>query len=75
MVISRCPAPAKAPVLRGHPGSPKDPFPAAGDPAELADDWGGGADLVLIEGSFHVPRIEAPEIAAQYFEALFDFID
>ncbi len=52
-----------------------DPFPAAGDPAELADDWGGGADLVLIEGSFHVPRIEAPDIAAQYFAAFFDFID
>ncbi len=52
-----------------------DPFPAAGDPAELAEDWGGGADLVLIEGSFHVPRIEAPDIADQYFTALFDFID
>ncbi len=52
-----------------------DPFPAPGDPAELAADWGGGADLVLIEGSFHVPRIEAPEIADQYFSALFDFID
>ncbi len=28
-----------------------------------------------IPGSFHVPRIEAPEIADHYFEALFDFID
>ncbi len=52
-----------------------DPFPAAGDPQALADEWGGGADLVLIPGSFHVPRIEAPDIAAQYFAAFFDFID
>lgn len=53
----------------------QDPFPAPGDPAELAADWGGGASLVEIAGSFHVPRIEAPDIAAQYFGALFDFID
>ena len=52
-----------------------DPFPAPGDSAELAADWGGGADLVVIEGAHHVPRIEAPEIAEQYFEALVDFID
>ncbi len=52
-----------------------DPFPAPGDSAALAADWGGGATLVSIANSFHVPRIEAPEIADQYFEALFDFID
>lgn len=52
-----------------------DPFPAPGDSAQLAADWGGGGTLVLIPGAHHVPRIEAPEIAAQYFEALFDFID
>lgn len=52
-----------------------DPFPAPGDPAALAADWGGGASLVTVLGSHHVPRIEAPEIADQYFEALFDFID
>lgn len=52
-----------------------DPFPAAGDSAALAADWGGGASLVTIYGGVHVPRIEAPEIADQYFEALFDFID
>ena len=52
-----------------------DPFPAPGDPAELAADWGGGASLVLIPGSFHVPRIEAPEIADQFFAAFFDCID
>jgi pimeloyl-ACP methyl ester carboxylesterase len=52
-----------------------DNFPAPGDPEELVADWGGGATLVTIAGAHHVPRIEAPEIAAQYFEALFDFID
>ncbi len=52
-----------------------DPFPAAGDSEALATDWGGGASLVTIRGGVHVPRIEAPEIADQYFEALFDFID
>ncbi len=52
-----------------------DPFPAPGDSEALVADWGGGATLVRIPGSFHVPRIEAPEIAAQYFDALFDFID
>ncbi len=52
-----------------------DPFPAPGDSAQLAAEWGGGASLAVIPGAFHVPRIEAPEIAGQYFEALFDFID
>lgn len=52
-----------------------DPFPAPGDMAELADDWGGGGTLVVIGGAHHVPRIESEEIAAKYFEALFDFID
>ncbi len=52
-----------------------DPFPARGDSAQLAADGGGGASLVTIPGAFHVPLIEAPEIAAQFFEALFDFID
>ena len=52
-----------------------DPFPAPGDSAELAAEWGGGAGLVVIPGAHHVPRIEAPAIADQYFEALFDFID
>ncbi len=52
-----------------------DPFPAPGDSEALVADWGGGASLVEIRGSYHAPRIEAPEIADQYFEALFDFID
>ncbi len=52
-----------------------DPFPAPGDSAALAADWGGGAGLTVIAGSSHVPRIEAREIADQYFGALFDFID
>ncbi len=52
-----------------------DPFPAPGDSAELVAAWGGGASLVVIPGGVHVPRIEAEEIADQYFEALFDFID
>ena len=52
-----------------------DPFPAPGDMEELAADWGGGGSLVVIPGSVHVPRIEAEPIAAQYFGALFDFID
>ncbi len=52
-----------------------DPFPAPGDSAALAADWGAGANLVVIPNAFHVPRIEAPEVAEQYFEALFDFID
>ena len=52
-----------------------DNFPAPGDTPELVADWGGGATLVTIPGAHHVPRIEAPEIAAQYYEALFDFID
>ena len=55
-----------------------DPFPAPGDMAELAADWGGDqplGQLLTIPGAFHVPRIEAPEIAQQYFDALFDFID
>jgi len=53
----------------------QDPFPAPGDSAELAADWGNNTNLITIAGSFHVPRIEAPDIADQYFEALFDFID
>lgn len=55
-----------------------DPFPAPGDMAELSADWGGDeplGQLLTIPGAFHVPRIEAPEIAQQYFEALFAFID
>ena len=55
-----------------------DPFPAPGDMAELAADWGGDeplGQLLTIPGAFHVPRIEAPEIAQQFFDALFDFID
>ena len=52
-----------------------DPIPAPGDMEELAADWGGGATLVVVPGSGHVPRIEAQEAAEQYFEALFDFID
>ncbi len=52
-----------------------DPFPAPGDNADLAADWGGGATLVTIPGAHHVPRIEAEEIAGQFYDALFGFID
>lgn len=52
-----------------------DPFPAPGDNAELAADWGAGASHVTILGAHHVPRIEAEEIAVQFYDALFGFID
>lgn len=56
-------------------GGEVDPFPAAGDLEELAADWGDEATLVVIPGGNHVPRIESEEIAEQYFDALFDFVD
>ncbi len=56
-------------------GAEFDPFPAPGDNAELAADWGAGATLVMIPGAHHVPRIEAEEIAGQFYDALFGFID
>ena len=56
-------------------GAELDPFPAPGDNAELAADWGAGAILMMISGAHHVPRIEAEEIATQYYAALFGFID
>lgn len=52
-----------------------DPFPAAGDMDELAQDWGGGAKLVVILGAYHVPRIESEEVVAQYYQALFAFLE
>lgn len=52
-----------------------NPFPAPGDMDELTADWGGGASLVVLEGSFHVSRIETPEIAERYFQEMFDFLD
>lgn len=52
-----------------------DPFPAPGDMSDLAGEWGDDATLVVIPGANHVPRIEAEEIADQFFEALFTFLD
>lgn len=52
-----------------------NPFPAPGDMAKLATEWGGGASLVILQGSFHASRIEGPEIAGEYFQQLFNFID
>ncbi|MEM7133028.1 MAG: alpha/beta hydrolase [Chloroflexota bacterium] len=52
----------------------EDPFPAPSDMQSLADAWGHGpAELVVIEGANHVPRIEAVEFANQYWDAVFDF--
>lgn len=52
-----------------------NPFPAVGDLEELVSDWGGGGELVVISGASYSPRIGSEEIAEQYFEALFNFID
>lgn len=70
-IVDAAGAAVPALVLRGQ----FDPFPAPGDSEELVADWGAGATLVVVEGGHHVPRIEAPEIASAYFEALFDFLD
>lgn len=64
-------AAAPALVIKGE----LDAFPAPGDVESLVDEWAGGAQLVVILGAHHVPRIEAEEIAAQYVDALFAFID
>lgn len=68
--IDTAAAEAPALVIAGE----LDPFPALGDMAALADDWGGGGTLIVIPGSNHVPRIESEEIALEYFAALFDFL-
>ncbi len=50
-------------------------FAAVEDLSNLAADWGSDATLVVLEGGHHVPRIETPEVAAEFFRQLFDFLD
>ncbi len=50
-------------------------WPGPGDMNDLEADWGGGATLVVLQGSYHVSRMETPDVAGKYFQALFDFID
>ena len=46
------------------------------DGLDLAADYGSdGAQLVILDGAGHAPRLEGPEIAAAFWQATFDFID
>jgi pimeloyl-ACP methyl ester carboxylesterase len=68
------PGVARAPglVLFG----PFDFLATANDPWDLVRDYGQrGAELVVIQGGGHVPRIEGPGVAAAYWDAVFDFIE
>ncbi len=46
------------------------------DGRELAADYGpSGAELLVIDGAGHVPRVETPERVALYWNRVFEFID
>ena len=46
------------------------------DAIELARDYGTeGAELVVLEGAGHAPRVETPETAAAYWAEVIDFFD
>ncbi len=46
------------------------------DPFELAADYGtDGAEVVVLEGAGHAPRVESPETAAAYWAEVIDFLD
>ncbi len=46
------------------------------DGRELAADYGtSGAELFVIEGAGHVPRVEAPEKAELYWKKIWEFLD
>lgn len=67
------PSPALAPglLLVGR----DDMVPAQGDVESLARDFGeSGASLHYIEGAGHMPRMEAPEVAARYWAEVFKFL-
>jgi len=53
-----------------------DPNQSLDDTQELARDYGQeGAELVVISGSTHVPRVEAPPHNDQYWDAVIQFVD
>lgn len=46
------------------------------DPVALATDYGeDGAELVILEGGSHAARMDPPEIAAEFWRVIFDFLD
>lgn len=68
------PSPARVPglVLAGE----FDYVAGPDDPYYLAADYGtDGAQLIIIEGGGHLPRLEEPEIAMTYWREVFNFID
>jgi len=53
-----------------------DPNQSLDDTRELASDYGSaGAELVVISGGAHVPRIEASPHNTQYWDAVIQFVD
>ena len=46
------------------------------DPSDLVADYGtSGAELIVLEGAGHAPRIESPDAAAAFWDAVFHFLD
>ncbi len=55
--------------LDDHQADPQDPY-------ELAADYGtDGAELILLEGAGHAPRVESPETAERFWVEVFKFFD
>lgn len=52
-----------------------DPNHLPADSERLAADYGGGAELLVIEGAGHVPRIEAEPVNAAFWSAVTRFFD
>ena len=52
-----------------------DPNQSLDDTRELARDYGDGAELVVISGGAHVPRVEASPRNQQYWDAVIQFVD
>ena len=68
------PGVARAPGLVIY-GS-EDTVGGPADPYALAADYGRrGAELVIIEGGSHATRMDPPEIAEEFWDVVFDFID
>ncbi len=45
------------------------------DARELSNDYGtSGAELLVIDGAGHAPRLETPETAARFWDKVFDFL-
>ena len=68
------PSGAKAPGL--YIIGSNDPVSAPQDPYDFVSEYGRrGARLKVIEGGGHLPRAESQEIATEYWNAVWDFID